>query len=249
MRRATWGMTEGFTLIELLVVIAIIAVLAALLLPALEQAREGARTAVCEANLKQLHMGLVAYAGDSNEFVPPSIGDRTVLPGVSPKNAYGYTAYMHWPHYVWVYVARVKNVYQCPSDAYVSTPWNPRIFARVDPPAGALDGITDNDGDWRLGLVLTPYQGRGYRVVALGLDAAKGTGDYLGLFSRYLSRGEHPNENRVPLPWHEGGVTGHFLAFEGRREQGNCATRNGPSSKAGTTRWAATRARATRRST
>ncbi|EMI55731.1 secreted protein containing DUF1559 [Rhodopirellula sallentina SM41] len=54
---------QGFTLIELLVVIAIIALLAALLLPAITKAREAARQAQCQANLKNIGVGLFKYSG------------------------------------------------------------------------------------------------------------------------------------------------------------------------------------------
>ena len=64
------GRSSGFTLVELLVVISIIAALAALLLPALNKTKEQGRATLCRSNMKQITLGILAYADDNDYYLP-----------------------------------------------------------------------------------------------------------------------------------------------------------------------------------
>ena len=82
---STQRRTSVFTLIELLVVIAIIAILAAMLLPALQSARERGRGASCVNNLKQISMGAMAYSDQMDGFSLPQLTKGAT-----------HTSYEHW---------------------------------------------------------------------------------------------------------------------------------------------------------
>lgn len=101
---------SGFTLVELLVVIAIIALLVSILLPALQKAREQAKTVLCLSNVRQLTTGLLMYADDHDNLLPFYIHADQSLATTWMKLAGDYTGLD--------LVRRGKSIQFCPSNNY-----------------------------------------------------------------------------------------------------------------------------------
>ena len=93
-----------FSLIELLVVIAIIAILAGLLLPALSNARNKARSVACSNNLRQVHTGLELYGDDNDGLYPQA------------ENICTWGSGRGWMEVIFGYIDN-KEVYHCAEDS------------------------------------------------------------------------------------------------------------------------------------
>lgn len=145
----------AFTLIELLVVVAIIAILAALLLPALNRAREASYSAACRNNLHQLGIALSGYVGDFKAYPIYNVG-HAELPGPPPAT-WWHELLMPYSGSTWdtnVYQGRASSkngLYLCPSQRrLVNNPtFNPDYWEAV----GSY-GINDHGVAWGFNAIL-----------------------------------------------------------------------------------------------
>ena len=163
---ATRQRSRGFTLIELLVVIAIIAILVALLLPAVQQAREAARRTQCKNNLKQI--GIAIHNYESTYSRMPSAGESTdivlkarrffpvstfvsLLPYVEQANVYNnWNFNVHYTNIANQNLAKtLVPGYLCPSNSitkvdalgYGITDYMPIAYTDIDPVTGVRNPL------------------------------------------------------------------------------------------------------------
>ncbi len=139
----------GFTLIELLVVISIIALLIALLLPALQNAREAARTTLCLSNKRQIGIGTHNYAVDNRLMMPSN--SRT-----QPGNAG--TAWWFY-FYVQEYIDEGKFDFGTGYIADAKAISCPNTQASTYGMYGATQPTITSDGLWRFDMRPFPFAG------------------------------------------------------------------------------------------
>ena len=197
---------RAFTLVELLVVIAIIGVLVAMLLPAVQAAREAARRMQCSNNLKQMGLALHNYAGSWNGTFPAAATGNgyarhalfsQMLPYLEMQMIYdqlnfsGYTTneeqrFEVVPAYIcpsWPF----KSVYR-QGDSTVTTSFAIGALTLYQGVGGAFPaeepfGSSSNYGDWPQNGMFVPYKSRRISDVSDGMSNTLAIGEFAYLDS------------------------------------------------------------------
>ncbi len=186
--------SDGFTLVELLVVIAIIGVLVALLLPAVQSAREAARRSACQNNFKQLGLALAMYENNKGEYPPGAVwtgGPRNwrgsmlirLLPYVEQQAVYDMfdfttpTDEQLVPGSTQQIGELPLSVYQCPSDVYPDDLGHTRAIHNYAGLKGASRHINNGNCSCREFSVWNNFALSSY-------ESFKQPDDYAGVFTR-----------------------------------------------------------------
>lgn len=184
-RRGVLLCRSGFTLVELLVVIAIIGVLIALLLPAVQQAREAARRAQCTNNLKQVGLGVHLYHDTFGVAPPNGIFDHgptwwvLTLPFMEQNNVYDQLEFKPNSFLLSISDSTNRRILHehapdymvCPSSALPkfvdrgnNASWNPPVAHLVKANYVAIGGSSDHPSTDAMQLPPGPHSGGGMFV-------------------------------------------------------------------------------------
>lgn len=179
-------LVTGFTIVELLVVIAVIGVLVALLLPAVQAAREAARRIQCSNNLKQQSLALHNFESSNKRFPPATCIGRGAAWGLAylrddPPG--GYDSRQGWPKEgpIWSWTMRIAPYLEYGS-LYNATnlhewPWWQKI--RIPDGVGTMNAV-----GYRCPMFVCPSDTRGTHIWTDGRGNEAMVSSYLGVHGR-----------------------------------------------------------------